>query len=337
MVAATVLLACAAYGRAGVNLETTRLRYIGPVNITETVKTRQGIEQITLSYGDNSVTVRGDEKPPMSRRAPSKVFYSVRWPDHAQIMSMDADGSHPTCLTPLTDSDYYPALSPDGTTIAFTTHRDNIRALYLMNPDGTNQRRLTTEGDAGLGAWSPDGSRLAFSSNRNGKYCIYVMKRDGTDVRRLTEGPAEDCPNWSPDGKTIVFESSVNPIWRIWVVNADGTGLKAISQDKWSERWPQWSPDGKTIVFTSYEHGAGDIYLMRANGSHSTRLTTNPAEDRQPFWAADGSHILFHSSRAGRFDIYVLDVATKEEHRMTVEAKDTADGMTFLRRIQAEE
>ena len=60
--AAILLLACAAYGRDGVNSETIRLRYMGPDNVTEALKARQGIEQLTLNYSDNSVTVRGDVK-----------------------------------------------------------------------------------------------------------------------------------------------------------------------------------------------------------------------------------------------------------------------------------
>ena len=62
VVAAILLLACAAYGRDGVNSETIRLRYLAPDNVFETLKARQGIDQLTLNYSDNSVTVRGDAK-----------------------------------------------------------------------------------------------------------------------------------------------------------------------------------------------------------------------------------------------------------------------------------
>src|SRR5437773_228104 len=56
----------------------------------------------------------------LERQSP-RLFFSIRWPDHAQIIAMNADGSGRVCLTPRTDSDYYCSLSPDGATIAFTS------------------------------------------------------------------------------------------------------------------------------------------------------------------------------------------------------------------------
>lgn len=265
------------------------------------------------------------------KRPNPRVFFSTQWPDHAQIYAMNPDGSNQICLTPLSDTDYAPALSPDGTTIAFTTHRDGVRSLYLMNTDGTNQRRLTQKDDAGLCAWSPDGSQLAFSSNRNGRYCIYVMQRDGSNVRKLTNGPSDDFPSWSPDGRRIAYEGMQDQNWRIYVVNADGGEVKAITSGKWSDRWPQWAPGGDVIAYTSYEHGKGQIYMMHPDGTAVTRLISNAAEDRQPTWTADSRQLLFHSNRAGKFDIYAFDLATHEEHRLTTEPKDTAQVTTLGR------
>lgn len=261
-----------------------------------------------------------------------RIFFTVRWPDHGQIYSMNPDGSNRVCLAPLSDTDYCPSLSRDGTTIAFTTHRDGVRAIYLMNMDGTNQRRVTRKEDAGLCSWSPDGSQLAFSSNRNGRYCIYVMNRDGSNVRRITEGPSEDCPTWSADGRQIAYEGMQGQIWRIFVVNVDGgSGAKAVTNGKWSARWPQWSPGGGGIAYTSYEQGKGQVYFMLPDGTSVTRLTSSSAEDQQPAWTADSRQVLFHSNRTGKFDIYALDIATRNEQRLTAEPKNTEQATTLGR------
>jgi tol-pal system beta propeller repeat protein TolB len=263
----------------------------------------------------------------VGQNLPERLFFSVQRSDRArtysQIYSMKPGDAAQVCLTPASDSDYRPAISPDGKTVAFTTHRDNIRAIYLMNPDGTNQRRLTQDGDAGLCAWSPDGKRITFSSNRNGRYCIYVMNADGTNVRRLTDGPSEDYSVWSPDGRRIAYEARQNGVWRIVVVNADGTGTRPITTEKWDSRWPQWSPDEKLIAYTSYEQGNGDIYVMHPDGTRATRLTDNPADDRQPTWIAGG--LLFHSNRAGHFNIFAVSLNARDERRLTSETSDTAE------------
>ncbi len=265
------------------------------------------------------------------KRLDQRILFSTQWSDHAQIYAMNPDGSKPVCLTPLSDSDYGASLSPDGTTIAFTTHRDGVRALYLMNADGTNQRRVTQKEDAGHCAWSPEGGQLAFSSNRDGHYCIYVMQRDGSNVRKLTQGPSDDFPAWSPDGRQIAYEGMSEKTWRISAVDVEGGAAKPLTKGKWDDRWPQWSPDGEVIAYTSYEQGKGQIYIMHPDGTAATRLTSNQAEDRQPSWTADGRQLLFHSNRAGKFDIYTLDLATKKEHRLTTESKDTSQVSTLGR------
>jgi Tol biopolymer transport system component len=282
------------------------------------------ITMAALLTGGTVLAARGGEE---DRRLPGMLFFSVQRSDrtrtYSQIYSMKIDSPTRTCLTPTSDSDYRPALSPDGKTVAFTTHRDNVRAIYLMNPDGAHQRRLTKDGDAGLCAWSPDGRHLTFSSNRSGRYCIYVMNADGTNVRRLTEGPSEDYSVWAPDGRRIAYEARQNGVWRIAVVSVDGTAARPITSEKWDSRWPQWSPDGRRIAYTSYEQGNGDIYVMRPDGTEQTRQTDNPAEDRQPTWTTGG--LLFHSNRAGHFNIFTMSLNSKDERRLTSETSDTAE------------
>src|SRR5687767_4151276 len=70
--------------------------------------------------------------------------------------------------------------------IAFSSFRDGNQEIYVMNPDGSGQTRLTDNpADDGAPAWSPDGTKIAFTSNRDGNYEIYNDER-----RRLRSDPA---------------------------------------------------------------------------------------------------------------------------------------------------
>ncbi|HDR3891062.1 TPA: PD40 domain-containing protein, partial [Bacillus cereus] len=65
--------------------------------------------------------------------------------------------------------------------IAFVSNRDANPEIYVMNPDGSNQTRLTNNpaGDFEP-SWSPDGQKITFTSNRDGNPEIYVMNADGS-------------------------------------------------------------------------------------------------------------------------------------------------------------
>jgi TolB protein len=123
--------------------------------------------------------------------------------------------------------------SPDGTRIAYChqTNTANRFDIYVMNADGSGQRRLTaTPGDDNPGAWSPDGTRLAFSSQRDGNYDVFVMNIDGSNVHQLTSDPCpEAAAAWLKDGR-IVFARAVDqgplPDW--FVMNADGSNVRSI-------------------------------------------------------------------------------------------------------------
>lgn len=90
---------------------------------------------------------------------------------------MNRDGSQVRRLTNHPSMDYWPAWSPDGNQIAFTSNRDGNYEIYVCKPDGTGLRNLTRHpGQDNYAAWSPDSKRLAFISNRDGGHDVYVIK-----------------------------------------------------------------------------------------------------------------------------------------------------------------
>ena len=165
------------------------------------------------------------------------------------------------------------AWSPDGRTIAFTSDRDGNVEVYVMNADGSGQKRLTRKpADDQFGAWSPDGRTIAFTSDRDGNVEVYVMNADGSGQQRLTRNPGEDAtPAWSPDGRKIAFRSARDGNSEIHVMNADGSGQRRLTRIAWPDVTPAWSPDGRMIAFSFT-----DIYVMNADGSGRRNLTRTP-------------------------------------------------------------
>lgn len=99
----------------------------------------------------------------------------------------------------------YPAISPDGSQIAFAYKGD----LYVVSSQGGEAKQLTTHQEHDYKpVWSPDGNELAFASNRYGNFDVFLMPAAGGKARRLTYHSANDFPtSFAPDG-TILFTAT---------------------------------------------------------------------------------------------------------------------------------
>lgn len=194
-----------------------------------------------------------------------------------------------------------PAWSPDSRFIAYTLLDFNAphgsSELYIMDADGTNQKRIfklpNEHASAADPAWSPDGKQIAFALSDGNDGSIWVTDVNGTDVdgtkaHRLSAQSQKAYvgnPVWSPDGKKIAFHSKRNGNFDIHVVNVDGTNEKPLTQNAREDRCPTWSPDGKQLMFTSKRNGNSDIYLMNADGSNQTQITFTRQNEDHPSWA----------------------------------------------------
>ncbi len=175
---------------------------------------------------------------------------------------MNANGTGQTNLTPgavttgQANEGTSPTWSPDGTRIAFSSDRDGMPQVYVMDANG-GEWRPVSDGWGEYPAWSPDGEWIA--------YAAYV---GGT----------------TPEG---------DPDYDVFVVNDDGTAATNITDDPDSyDGYPTWSPDGRLIAFTSDRHtrrgeprGRGfELYTMARDGTGIARLTTNRLPDLFPDW-----------------------------------------------------
>src|SRR3954447_26269071 len=180
--------------------------------------------QVTHGAGD-------DLEPTWSPDGKRIAFVNVignEW----QINVVNADGTGPVeTLTNTPGINVDPVWSANGK-IVFTSDRDGSvfspdgdgnEEIYVMDADGANQTRLTTDPAYDYGPyWSPDGSRIAFQSLRDGQSEIYVMDADGSHQRRLTNDPGVDTgAAWSPDGARIAFVFNDTATTEIYTLDPD--------------------------------------------------------------------------------------------------------------------
>src|SRR5207302_1738401 len=80
-----------------------------------------------------------------------------------------------------------PTLRANGK-IAFTSDRDGNLEIYVMNPDGSDQVRITNNPGVDVcPTWSPDGRKIAFvSQKQDGSFAIFTMNADGAGRTEVT-------------------------------------------------------------------------------------------------------------------------------------------------------
>lgn len=228
--------------------------------------------------------------------------------------------------------DSRPVWSPDGRSIAFSSNRDGMYEIYVMDADGSNAKRLTNNlADDVNPTWSPDGHKILFDTERDGNGEIYVMDAGGGNQIRLTRNNAFDgTATWSPDGTLIAFASNrdtgppYNPYnLDIYVMNADGSNVGRIVDDPEYDVSPQWSPDGHKIVFVTGRNGNFDVYEMNADGTEQRNLTSdNDKGDGAPVWSHDGNNIAFSRRIDGKKQIFIMDADGGNLKRVTNNAAD---------------
>ncbi|MGE5228001.1 MAG: TolB family protein [Planctomycetaceae bacterium] len=149
-----------------------------------------------------------------------------------------------------TGADSYPIYSPDGSRLVFLRTKpgvvpDGAGALFVMNADGTAQRRITPWGGAFLNyAWSPDGRWIAFEQPY-GRLALVHPDGTGSHVVPVTlpAGSGATNPSWSPDGRWIAFSLTEGTTATIAIVRPDGSDLTIVTHASGlPENAPNWGP-----------------------------------------------------------------------------------------------
>ncbi|HET7442230.1 MAG TPA: protein kinase [Terriglobales bacterium] len=184
------------------------------------------------------------------------VFFAWRAETPRRVMRVSLLPPEGTKFAPLYRNGS-PALSPDGTRIAFVASREGKMTLWVRSLDKLEANELQGTEGAYFPFWSPDGHSLGFFAN--GK--LWRADANGGSLVAICNAPEGRGASWS-SGNEIVFDGDGNTMSRISAEG--GTPVKMIAGAYYtnsvaqSDRWPYFLPDGNHLLYLYSPTGSGD-------------------------------------------------------------------------------
>lgn len=237
-----------------------------------------------------------------------------------------AQETRETILTNSPGDDRYASYSPDGQYIIFESNRDGNWEIYIMNADGSHQKRLTrNDAEDRRPSWHPKGQKIIFESTRTGKNELYELALKTAKVKRIEVKGLKGSPifpRYSNRGKHIAFGQAISDTRsNIVITNTKGKVVQTLADYGYRSTYPIWSENDQSILFFSrHETNNEDdeLYLINLDGTNKRRLTNWPTHNFCPAWSKDGSRIAFAQSMDGiRPEIFVINADGSGKQRIT--------------------
>lgn len=242
---------------------------------------------------------------------------------------------HPELLpfTRLTDGEWddkEPSISPDGTRIAYSSHKRGQWDIFVLDLVTGESTQITNDRDYdGAPAWSPDGKWLVFESYVDGNLDIYLQTVDlSLESLRVTFDPALDyAPAWNNNGTLLAFTSTRSGNKDIWLADISTLGqqenLAPFTTDPHNQSQAGWSADGKYFAWVSDQLGEKKVMLSSVELGEDSALVIGSGELAR--WNPDGGQLLI-KQKINDLD-YIAILNTAETHANYILLPQALDGV----------
>jgi Bacterial SH3 domain/WD40-like Beta Propeller Repeat len=245
-----------------------------------------------------------------------------------QINQVNADGNG---LKVLFKGASEPALSPDGTTLAYHKRKGaGPEGLWTARLDGSNATEVVNASNAGYPTWSPDGNNLAYNLWPNGPQAnqVWRVTKEGSSPEVIGYGVR---PAWQPGSSNIVIfdgcDGNGANCYSLFTENAytpNLTNPKLIV----SGTNASWAPNGARFAFQEKDANGINIYVASQDGSNKHAVTKDSGQNGDPIWSGDGRWIFYRSDKSGVWALYAIR-ADGTGGREIVVAPVNADNWNF--------
>ena len=244
----------------------------------------------------------------------SKIYYASDRTGHKEIWSMDYDGTNQKQFTAYGSISTFPAVSPDGTKIAFTSYVRGNPDIFVHSLE-TGRKLPFYNQRASMNAasdFTTDSRHLLFYSTAGGSFSqVYMADADGGNLRRISQSRSIDVePKVNPKNNAeIVFVSDRSGLPQIYMMNGDGVNVSRLTSGDGEAVNPCWNPDGQHIAFAwtkGFEPGHYNIFVMDVASRYITQLTSGDARNENPAWGPDGAHLAYSSKRGRSTEIWTM-------------------------------
>jgi len=243
--------------------------------------------------------------------------------EHSDLHLLDVESGAVRRLTFNDSTNSAPAISPDGSKVAFMSSRTEKPQLWLLPLDGGEPRKLTdlAQGAGGGAVWSPDGTKIAFTAGPQ-------------EEPRKPERPYRiDRTMWRFDG-IGVLDDAIQDVY-VLDIGDDEAEPRRLTEDRFMNSQPKWSADGESLVYVASHDPDSHVFASRLRRVDLEGAFTDltepdgfvtshaPLSDGRVAYIRDFERDKAVGSRAS---LYVLDPATGSQTRRGADIEGHIEG-----------